>query len=436
MEAAFRSPGDKSIAHRALFLAALADGRSEIGNIPGSGDLASTRSVLEALGTRIEPIGPGRCAVGAPTEWRAPAEPLECGNSATTARLVAGLLVGLGLPATLRGDGSLSRRPMDRVVYPLQAMGGRIRYGAEAGRLPIVLEPRSSGALRVLRYRSRVASAQVKSALLLAALASDTEVEVREPAATRDHTERLLAALGAPVEFGPLPDGGARARLARRPAGGKRRAATPLPGFELELPGDISSAAFLVAAALLTGRRVRIGAVGLNPTRTGVLDVLRGAGARIEARVEEERLGEPVGTIEVERGAVMPLRIGADAATRCIDEIPVLAVLAARAPGITEIEGAAELRVKESDRLTLVAENLRALGVTCEERRDGLRIEGSDRPLAGRVRTDGDHRIAMAFGVLGAAPDCEVEVDDPGAVDVSYPEFWRDLARLVGEDPR
>lgn len=427
-----RLPGDKSIAHRALILAALADGRCEIRQLPASGDVASTRAVLAALGVRFEAAGEAGLAVVGPTGWRPPDLPLDCGNSGTTARLVAGLLTGLGVPATLTGDASLSRRPMDRVVYPLQAMGGRLRYEGERDRLPVVVGSRASGTLRVLRYRSRVASAQVKSSLLLAGLAAGTEVEVHEPAATRDHTERLLAALGAPVESVAPPDGGVRVRL----AGGRRAARDgggALPAFTLDVPGDLSSAAFLVAAALLAGRPLRLGDVGLNPTRTGALDLLEAAGARLAVRVVDERLGEPAGEITVEPGPLRPLRIGPDEVAGCIDEIPVLAVLAARIPGVTEIEGAGELRVKESDRLALVAENLRRLGVSCEERAAGLRIEGTDRPLSGRVRTGGDHRIAMAFGALGVAPGCAIEVDDASAVGVSYPGFWRDLAAVAGE---
>jgi len=421
-----RVPGDKSIAHRALIFAALADGRCEISNLPASGDLSSTRAVLEALGATFVASAEPRVAVVSPTDWRRPGPPLDCGNSGTTARLLAGLLTGLGLPATLTGDASLSRRPMDRVVYPLQAMGGRLRYAGDRDRLPVVVEPRASGTLRVLRYRSRVASAQVKSSLLLAGLAAGTEVEVHEPAVTRDHTERLLSALGIPVEYGPLPEGGARVRLegGREPA---RRSGGAVPAFDLEVPGDVSSAIFPVAAALLAGRSLRLESVGLNPTRTEWIELLRGAGARVDTRVRGERLGEPEGTISVEPGALKPFRVGPDEAARCIDEIPMLAVLAARIPGVSEFRGAAELRVKESDRLALVAENLRGLGVTCEERPDGLRIEGTNRPLSGRVRTGGDHRIAMAFGALGSGPRSEIEVDDPSAVAVSYPGFWQDL---------
>ena len=430
-----RVPGDKSIAHRALILAALADGQCELANLPASDDLASTRRVLVALGARFEASGESRVSLSGPTGWRHPSGPLDCGNSGTTARLLAGLLTGLGVPATLAGDTSLSGRPMDRVVYPLQAMGGRLRYQGDRDRLPVVVEPRASGSLRVLRYRSRVASAQVKSSLLLAGLASGTEVEIHEPAVTRDHTERLLAALGAPVEFGPLADGGARARLAggREPTRERRGA---IPGFELEVPGDLSSAAFLGVAALLTGRRLQLEDMGLNPTRTGWIELLMSAGARLETRVRSEQLGEPVGAISLEPGPMRSFRLGPEEAVRCIDEIPVLAVLAARIPGVTEIHGATELRVKESDRLALISENLRGLGVRCEEFEDGLQIEGTERPLTGRVRTGGDHRIAMAFGTLGAAADCEIEVDEKAAVGVSYPGFWRDLERLGRGDGR
>ncbi len=424
----FSVPGDKSISHRALILGALADGPSVLEGVPASGDVESTRSALASLGADSTRGGEGRIAVAGAASWRSPREAIDCGNSGTTARLLLGLLVGLGRGARLDGDESLRRRPMDRVVYPLQAMGGKLSWIGSRDRLPVLVEPRASGALRVLRYRSRVASAQVKSSLLLAALSSGTEVEVREPAVTRDHTERMLAALGAPIEFGPIPDGGARAAL-------QGRADPPgIPGFQLQVPGDLSSAAFLVVAALLAELPVRIEAVGLNPTRTGFLDRLRAMGADLEVRVLEHRLGEPVGFIDVRPSGLRPLEIVAETAPACIDEIPVLAVLAARVPGVSRIRGASELRVKESDRLARIGSGLRDLGVACDEGPDGLTIEGTDRALKGTVRTAGDHRVAMAFAVLGCAPGCEIEVDDPACVDISYPGFWSDLRRLVGGD--
>ncbi|MDT8436395.1 MAG: 3-phosphoshikimate 1-carboxyvinyltransferase [Gemmatimonadota bacterium] len=426
-ELRFRPPGDKSISHRALILAALAAGPSRLRGLPGSADVAATRRALAALGARFEDGEAGEVVVRAPTDWSRNGPEIDCGNSGTTARLMLGVLTGLGIPATLTGDASLSRRPMDRVVYPLQAMGGRLRYAGDRDRLPVVALPRASGSLRVLRYRSRVASAQVKSAVLLAGLAAGVEVEVHEPAPTRDHTERLLAGLGLDVEMDRPEDGGARVRLAARDR------AAPLPGLDFEVPGDVSSAAFLSGAALLSGRSVRVEGVGLNPGRTAWLERLGAMGVAAETRVEEERLGEPVGTLRIRPGRPGALRLGPAEAAGCIDEVPLLAILAARAEGESRIDGVAELRVKESDRLALLAANLRALGGECEERPDGLTIHGTDRPLRGRVRTDGDHRIAMAFAVLGLAPGCRVEVDDPDCVAVSYPGFWDDLRRFEGD---
>jgi 3-phosphoshikimate 1-carboxyvinyltransferase len=418
-------PGDKSIAHRALFLACLADGPSRIRLVPGSADVNSTRAALVALGAGISNPEDDVTLVTAPTDWTPGLHTIDCGNSGTTVRLLMGLLVGLGVPARLTGDESLRRRPMDRVVYPLQSMGGRITYSEDRDRLPIELDARTTGSLRVLRYRGRVASAQVKSSLLLAGLAAGNEVEVREPAVSRDHTERMLASLGYPIEFGPLDDGGARVLLAD--------ATKPvrLPGFDLTVPGDVSSAAFLIAAGLLSGQAVHIEGVGLNDTRTGFLQVLRRMGAEIRERIVETRLGEPVGTIDVVAGRLAPFEIEAEEVPALIDEIPVLAVLAARAQGISQILGAGELRLKESDRLAALASNLTAVGVECEERPDGLTIEGSTRLLSGTVRTGGDHRIAMAFGVLGRAPGCAIDVDDRACVNVSYPGFWTDLEKIA-----
>lgn len=418
-------PGDKSIAHRALILASLADGQSTIRNVPGSADVDSTRSALVALGAVISNPEDDVALVTGPSAWTPALNPIDCGNSGTTVRLLTGLLVGLGTPARLTGDRSLRNRPMDRVVYPLQSMGGRITYAEDRDRLPIELEARTTGSLRVLRYRGRVASAQVKSALLLAGLTAGIEVEVREPGVSRDHTERMLANLGAPIEFGPLDDGGARVLLVDPP--------TPvrLPGFELTIPGDVSSAAFLIAAGLLAGKSVHLDGVGLNETRTGFLKVLRRMGANVREQVLETRLGEPVGTIDVVAGRLGSFEIEAEEVPRLVDEIPVLAVLAARAHGRSQIWGAGELRHKESDRLAALAVNLGLLGVESEERRDGLIIEGSERSLRGTVRTGGDHRIAMAFGALGRASGCEIEVDDKDCVKVSFPGFWTILDEIT-----
>ena len=241
-------------------LGSLADGTCRLSGLPDSGDVRATREALVALGMGASPEEAGTLVVRAPGRWHRQPVELDCGNSGTTARLLAGLLTGLGVPALLNGDESLRRRPMDRVVYPLQSMGGRIEYVGQVNRLPVRIQARTSGSLRVLRYRGRVASAQVKSALLMAGLAGRTEVEVREPRQTRDHTERLLLGLGAPVTCEALEDGGARAALSA--AGGGQ-----LPAFEFAVPGDISSAAFMLAAGLLSGRGLRIEGVGINPTR-------------------------------------------------------------------------------------------------------------------------------------------------------------------------
>lgn len=425
-----RVPGDKSISHRALLLAAFADGESRLRGLPDAADVRSTAACLRRLGAEISRDRSGEVRVPGPARFRDAEGVLDCGNSGTTARLLAGVVTGAGVEARMDGDGSLRSRPMERVVYPLQAMGGRIEYEGEEGRLPLRFRPRATGSLRVMRHIPKVASAQVKSCMLLAGLAAGVRVEVLEPGISRDHTERMLEALGAPVERGPV---GEEAPLEE----GRRVVFDPGEGdvrlrpLDLTVPGDLSSAAFLVAAALLTGRPLRLEGVGLNPTRTGFLEVLRRAGAAVTAREVETRLGEPVGTIEVSPSELRPFEVVPDEVPNLQDEIPALAVLAARTPGWSEFRGAGELRVKESDRLALVADNLQRLGVRCEERTDGLRIHGSAGDLEGRVTTGGDHRIAMAFGVLGAAAG-DVEVDRPRCVEVSYPRFWRDLERVTG----
>ena len=392
-----RMPGDKSISHRALMLASLADATCRLSGLPDSGDVRATREALVALGMDASPEEAGTLVVRAPGRWHRQPVELDCGNSGTTARLLAGLLTGLGAPALLRGDESLRRRPMDRVVYPLQSMGCRIEYVGQRDRLPVAIHARTSGSLRVLRYRGRVASAQVKSALLLAGLAGRTEVEVREPRQTRDHTERLLAGLGAPVTCESLDDGSVRAAISAD-------AGWRLPAFELTVPGDISSAAFMLAAGLLSGPGIRIEGVGLNPTRTAFLEVLREMGARITVEHTTEQLGEPVGNLELVPGPLSGFTIGAARIASLIDEIPVLAILAAQAEGPSRISGAGELRHKESDRISALVSNLRAVGVEVEESADGLQLRGAPGPLSGRVRSLGDHRIAMAFAVLGCVP--------------------------------
>ena len=421
-------PGDKSLSHRALLLGSLARGPSRVRGLLDADDVRSTARVLRDLGVDVPEGWEGEVEISGGSALRGgDGLRLDCGNSGTTARLVAGVVAGAGVEAILDGDASLRSRPMDRVVYPLQAMGARIEYRERRDRLPIRLLPRATGSLRPLVHRPEVASAQVKSCLLLAGLVSGVAVEVIEPGRSRDHTERLLRAMGAPIEFGPEGEG-ARARIEE---GARER----MNALDLDVPSDPSSAAFLVAAALLTGRPLRLERVGLNPTRTGWLGVLRRMGVVLRERETGRSGGEPIGDLEVEPGAFGRFEIDGSQVPRLLDEVPVLAVLAARAEGTSVVSGAGELRVKESDRLSLVARNLQTLGVTCREREDGLEIEGTDATLTGEVETGGDHRIAMAFGALGADPRAELEVDDPGCVAVSYPGFWQDLERVRGGEP-
>lgn len=411
-----RVPGDKSITHRALMLAAMARGTSYLGGALTSLDARSTARVLRALGAGISPLRAGTVVtVSGLGHLRRPGSPLDCGNSGTAARLVLGLLAAHAFTASITGDRSLRRRPMRRVTEPLALMGARFE-GPDDG-LPLRIR---GGALRPLRYELPVSSAQLKSAILLAGVAGKVPVSVREPGGrSRDHTERLLRSFGYRV-------GGEDGWIDFEPDG-------RLVPFELQVPGDFSSAIFLIGAALLAeGGELRVAGVGLNPTRTAALDVLRRMGARLAVEPAGEERDEPVGDIVVRpsglRGTVVP----AGEIPALIDEIPLLAVLASRAEGPTTFHQAGELRVKESDRLALLAGNLRALGVAAEARDQDLHVAGTDAPPRGRVRTDGDHRIAMAFAVLGTLPGARVHIDDMDCAAVSFPGFPAALAAVRG----
>jgi 3-phosphoshikimate 1-carboxyvinyltransferase len=417
-------PGDKSIAHRLLILGSLAEGRSRLLGVPSSLDVGCTLTCLRSLGAEISSTPEGDTLIEGPAAWRKPSLPLDCGNSGTTARLLAGLLAGLGLEAELRGDRSLSARPMDRVVYPLQAMGARIEYLDSADRLPVRIAPRASGELRSLRYRPRISSAQVRGALLLAGLSSRTDVEILDRGRPRDHTERLLAALGAPVESSETSEG---ERNRMRAAGWNGH----LKSVNATVPGDLSSAAFLIVAALLAGTRLALTGVGLNPTRSGFLRVLEQMGADVRTKVDTLEAGEPVGRIVVEPSDLRPFDFGEEIVPSLLDEIPALVALACRVPGTSVFTGAAELRVKESDRLALLAANLKRLGVRCEEQPDGLHVSGSLDLPHGEIETGGDHRIAMAFGVLSRVHGSRITIDDQACVDVSYPGFWSVLEQMA-----
>lgn len=410
-------PGDKSVSHRGLILGALADGRSRLRGLLAGADPRSTGRVLRAIGVAVPELSddgsPIRLEGGGPRGLRAPAEMLDCGNSGTTARLMLGVLAGCAFSATLTGDASLRKRPMRRVTDPLSRMGARFAEVGEPDRLPIRVH---GGRLGPLEYAGPRASAQVKSALLLAGLTGGATVRVSEPHRSRDHTERLLEAMGAEIRATTGPDG--RHTITLEPPDRLR----PL---DLTVPGDFSSAAFLIALALLSGRgTLRIHDVGLNPTRTGLLPVLRRMGASVRVAAVRESCGEPVGTITVEPSRLRATEVGGAEIPGLIDEVPIVAVLAARAEGETRITGAGELRVKESDRLAALAENLRAVGVDVEELPDGLVIAGTDEPLAGRVRSFGDHRIAMAFGALAGPAGQRIDIDDPDVARISYPGYW------------
>jgi 3-phosphoshikimate 1-carboxyvinyltransferase len=415
-----RVPGDKSISHRALILAALATGPSRIHAILESADVEATARALRALGVPIPALGPDVTVYGIGVEaLQSPSGALDCANSGTTTRLLAGLIAGLaGRSARFEGDASLSRRPMRRVAAPLRAMGASVEFAGAEGHEGLPMRV-TGHALHAIVWENAHASAQVKGAVLLAGLAAGVPVEVREPSRSRDHSERMLAARGVAVETF---------------AGGVRLAAAQqVQPLDTIVPADPSSAAFFVAlGALADDGELRMPDVCLNPTRTGALDVLIRMG--VPLRLEDERVigGETVGTVIVRPGPLHATRIGGDEIPRCIDELPLLACVAACAEGETHITDAAELRVKESDRITAVVDNLRALGVEVEEYPDGMRVVGSTRPLRGRVVTHGDHRLAMAFGILATRPGNKITVDDPGCVTVSYPGFWSDLARAIG----
>ena len=418
-----RVPGDKSISHRAALIAPLASSASVVRGLSDGADVRASVRAMQRLGAAVEceeEEGRGltiRCAGGGLDVTSAPR--LDCGNSGTTARLLAGILAGSGVAAVLDGDPSLRSRPMRRVIYPLQAMGTRVEYDGEPERLPVRFRGRATGTLRTLRHRGRVASAQVKSAILLAGVLARVRVEVSEPALSRDHTERMLAGMGVPLAFDPGRTGAGEVRFDPSDWEGA------LEGLRMTVPGDPSSAAFLIGAALLGGRTVRVADVAANPGRIGFLSVLEEMGAGVDRDPAPTEGGEPREAWTVHPpDDLRAFSIGGDLIPRVIDEIPLLAVLAARARGRSEIRDAAELRVKESDRLAVLARTLGKLGVVVEERPDGLTIQGRAGRLRGDVDAHGDHRIAMAFGVLDAAGDADLRIDDQACADVSYPDFW------------
>jgi 3-phosphoshikimate 1-carboxyvinyltransferase len=402
-------PGDKSISHRALIFNAVADGEAAVHGLSESADVASTASCLRALGVEVEDhrvIGTGLRGL------RAPSAPLDCGNSGTTMRLLAGLLAGQPYASTLVGDASLSARPMERLAQPLRLMGAR----AETGPLRVG----GGKGLVAIEYASPVSSAQVKTALLLAGLYAEGTTRITEPAPSRDHTERMLRSMGAEIQYRP----GTASVV------GPAERLRPL---SLTVPGDMSAAAFwLVAGGLSRHAHVRLPGVGLNPSRTALLDVLGRVGISVRVSGLRQAGDEPVADLEVGGGGggARALEVDGAEAALLIDELPVLAVAAAFLPGVSRITGAAELRVKESDRIAAMAEGLAELGGRVKELPDGWEIGGGGGLEGARVSARGDHRIAMALAVAGLLAEGETEIEGAECVAVSYPEFWHHLELL------
>ena len=412
-----RVAGDKSISHRSIMLGSIAEGVTEVEGFLEGEDSLATLAAFRAMGVRIDRPSSGRVTVhGVGLHGlRAPQSDLDLGNSGTSMRLLAGLLSGQPFDARLVGDASLTRRPMARVATPLREMGARIDT-AEGGRPPLFI--RGGARLRGIDYRMPVASAQVKSALLLAGLSAEGATPVVEPAPTRDHTERMLAGFGYRVRR--------EGALAQLEGGGR------LTGTHVHVPADISSAAFfLVAASISPGSEVLLKDVGINPTRTGVIGILRLMGASIEVVSERESGGEPVADLLVRGAALRGIEIPVDLVPLAIDEFPVLFIAAACAEGETRLRGAEELRVKESDRIEVMATGLRALGVELETFPDGIRIRGGGNFSGGSVDSCGDHRIAMAFSVASLRATGPIEIADCANVATSFPDF-RSLAASIG----
>ncbi len=423
-------PGDKSISHRAAMMAALAEGRSRIKNYSPSADCAATLSCLQQLGVRIERSGHEVMVHGVGFEdLRSPRAPLDCGNSGTTMRLLAGILAGRNFTSALTGDESLRARPMQRIIEPLLMMGAKI--SASDGRAPLVIEGRQP--LKAITYELLVASAQVKSCILLAALCANGRTEVIENEPTRDHTERMFDWFGIPSETGDAEREGENARFVAV------QGPVRFNARNVSIPGDISSAAyFIAAAALLPGSSLEIIDLGINSTRTEFLKQLRSIGFDIEIVNEQMESNEPLGIIRTRGFETSRLKRSGEQFTlegltipQLIDELPLLAVFGSQIEGGIEIRNAAELRVKESDRIATTAQNLRMMGAEVQEFEDGLRLGGPTRLRGATIDPCGDHRIAMAFAVAGLLAEGETEIKDADCVAVSFPEFFELIESVV-----
>lgn len=431
LETEITVPGDKSISHRAIMMAALSNGVCRITNFLEGEDCLSTASAFRQLGVTIDQSEPGLVVVqGSRGVFSAPSEVIDCGNSGTTMRLMAGLLSAQPFVSRLSGDPSLSKRPMRRVIEPLQEMGAQITAEGPGETPPLVI---TGGSLKGISYRTPVASAQVKSAILLAGLFAQGTTTVTEPAPSRDHTERMLEYFLVNLRREEI-------RTDKNRRGGERRVTLAgqqrLESRDFAVPGDISSAAFwMVAAASQPGSRLLIKNVGLNPTRTGLIDVLVRMGARIREVVEVVEQCEPSGTIDIKGTTLRGTVIEGDEIPNVIDEIPILAVAGALAEGTTIIRDAKELRVKETDRLAAVASNLRLMGADVTEFEDGLEIRGGKKLKGARMPSYGDHRIAMAFAIAGLFATGETVMEDTACVATSYPGFETTLKQVLKGTP-
>lgn len=410
-------PGDKSISHRAIILGSLARGRTRASGFLASRDTLATANAFRSMGVGVE-IGAGRVEIAGNGLFglEAPRKTIDAENSGTTARLLTGVLSAQSFRSTITGDDSLRRRPMSRVTVPLRSMGARISGEGEV--LPLHI---TGSGLRGMDYRSPVASAQVKSAVLLAGLYAAGRTSVTEPERTRDHTERMLRYFGVPVEIS-----------------GTRVSVSPgveFSGTELEIPSDISSAAFFIVAALVNpGSEIMVKNVGLNPLRTGVLDILGEMGADISVENRRECCGEPVGDLVARHGALRSVRIERESVSRAIDELPVISVAACFAEGETVISGAGELRVKETDRISAMTGELSKLGAEIRETPDGMIINGTGELRGARCESRGDHRVAMSLAVAATRARGETVIGDAGCVSISFPEFFPLFETLV--DPK
>jgi 3-phosphoshikimate 1-carboxyvinyltransferase len=416
-----RAPGDKSISHRALILGAMATGVTEIEGLLEGDDILATGRAVEAFGAIVERLGEGRWRVTGQGGFSEPAGVIDCGNAGTGVRLLMGAAAGYPVTVTFDGDASLRKRPMKRVTGPLADMGARFDWPGQEDRLPVTI---TGGDLAAIDYRQTVASAQIKSAILLAGLNADGVTTVAEPEPSRDHTERMLRAFG--VEVGVLPDGtGWRVTL----TGGQ-----PLTGTAVAVPGDPSSAAFPLAAGLIVpGSEVTVEGVMLNPLRTGLFDTWIEMGADLTVTNRRMAGGEEVGDITARHSTLTGVVVPPERAASMIDEYPVLAATAAFATGRTVMRGIGEMRVKESDRIALMAAGLTACGVTVEEEPEGFTVTGGPVRGGATVTTHGDHRIAMSHLVLGLAAAEPVTVDEPGMIATSFPDFVQ-LMRGLGAD--